>query len=336
VIKKFSYYLSFLRSLSFYKLLNLFKIYSSYYLAIATKKTNHKGQPWSLSIETGTFCNLSCLECPSGQKQFTRPTGQMDIENFKTIIDKQKKSLIWLILYFQGEPFLNKDFFSMVTYARENKIFTSTSTNGHFLNPQNAEKAVQSGLHRIIISLDGLDQQTYEKYRVGGNFSQVINGIKNLVAAKKRLQSATPFIVVQFIVFKTNEHQLSKVQKLKKDLKVDKLEIKTAQVYSSEDKNKLIPDNKKLRRYEQTTDGNWKLKGQLPNKCKRMWRSAVITWDGQVIPCCFDKDADYKMGNLLTSSFQEIKTSPPYSAFREQILSDRSQIDICKNCSEGI
>lgn len=336
MIQRLIYYLQLVRVLSCTKILNIFRIYGSYYFSVFFKKTIHKGEPWSLSLETGTSCNLSCLECPSGQKQFTRPTGHMNIENFKKIIDKQKKYLIWLILYFQGEPFLNKSFFEMVSYAKANRIFTSTSTNGHFLSPANSEKTIKAGLDRIIISLDGLDQETYEKYRVGGDFKTVIQGIKNLQEAKVRLKSATPFIVVQFIVFKTNEHQLTQLDELKKELKVDKLEVKTAQVYSSDDKNQLIPDNTKLRRYKQNENGEWEIKGKLPNKCKRMWRAAVVTWDGSVVPCCFDKDADYKMGNLLESSFSEIKSNEKYSNFRNQVFTERSQIDICKNCSEGI
>ena len=224
----------------------------------------------------------------------------------------------------------------MISYAKSNHIFTSTSTNGHFLNPTNAEKTVKSGLDRIIISLDGLDQETYEKYRIGGNFKTVIQGIKNLREAREKLKSATPFIVVQFIVFKTNEHRLNELSKLKKELKVDKIELKTAQVYSSTDTNQLIPESKKHSRYQQNENGEWQIKGKLPNRCKRMWRASVITWDGQVVPCCFDKNADYKMGNILESSFQEIKTNKKYTQFRNQVFKDRSQIDICKNCSEGV
>lgn len=336
MIRRLHYYFRFLRIFSWSKLVNLYSLYSSYYLSILTKKTIHKGEPWSISLETGTFCNLSCLECPSGQKIFTRPTGVMNYSNFKTIIDKQKKFLIWLILYFQGEPFLNKSFFDMVSYARKNRIFTSTSTNGHFLSPENAEKTIKSGLDRIIISLDGLDQNTYEKYRVGGNFNQVIQGIKNLQQAREKLNSSSPFIVVQFIVFKTNEHQLKQVKNLKKELKVDKIEIKTAQVYSENDANNLIPSDQKYSRYKQKKEGTFEIKKTVPNRCNRMWRAAVVTWDGQLVPCCFDKDATFQMGNILESSFSEIKSNLKYTEFRNQIFSDRSGIDICKNCSEGL
>jgi len=260
----------------------------------------------------------------------------MSFEDFKTIIDKQKKYLIWLILYFQGEPYLNKNFFKMIAYAKTQRIFTSTSTNGHFLDNTKAEATVKSGLDKIIISLDGLNQETYEKYRIGGDYNTVIQGIKNLVQARKTLKSHSPYIIVQFIVFKTNQHQIKELKKLKKELGIDKIDIKTAQIYSPTDQHHLMPDIKKYRRYQKNDKGEWEIKSRLPNYCLRMWQSAVITWDGDVAPCCFDKDVNYNMGNLLDSSFEEIKNNNKYKDFRKQIFKDRSQIDICRNCSEGL
>jgi radical SAM protein with 4Fe4S-binding SPASM domain len=336
VLARINYYIRFLSVLSFLKLYNLFLINSSYYWSLISKKIKHKGLPWSLSVETGTHCNLSCLECPSGQKQFTRNTGTTTIENFQQIIDKQYRTLIWLILYFQGEPYMNPSFFEMVAYARSKNIFCTTSTNAHFLSKENAVKTVKSGLDRLVISLDGLDQKTYEKYRVGGNFQKVKQGIENLIRAKKELKKKHPYVILQFIVFKTNEHQLKDVKKLKKTLGIDKVVIKSAQVYSSEDKNQLIPKNKKYKRYRSKNKDEWQIRKPLPNKCKRMWQSSVITWDGQVVPCCFDKNANFQMGNLIENTFFEIKNNEKYTQFRKQVFTDRSQINICKNCTEGI
>ena len=334
--KLFYFYFNILVYFSFSRFLNLIALYTSYVYSLFSNKPIHKGEPWSLSVETGTSCNLSCLECPSGQNQFSRPTGYMSFSDFKTIISKQKKYLIWLILYFQGEPFLNKDFFKMIAYANAQKIITTTSTNGHFLKPENAEKTVKSGLKKIIISLDGLDQESYEKYRVGGDFNTVINGIKNLQQARKKLKSASPYIVVQFIVFKTNEHQIKHLKKLKRELNIDKIELKTAQIYSASDKNQLIPKTNKYRRYKQNKGGDWEIKNRLPNHCLRMWQGAVVTWDGNIAPCCYDKDVNHKMGNLLESSFKNIKKNRKYHSFRNQIFSDRSKINICKNCNESL
>lgn len=258
----------------------------------------------------------------------------MTFENFKTIINKQHKWLIWLILYFQGEPFLNTHFFEFVRYAKKKKIYTTTSTNGHYLSKSLAKKTVESGLDQLIISLDGLDAETYKKYRIGGNFNTVMDGIKNLVEAKQIAAVSHPYIIVQFIVFKSNEHQIEKVKQLKKDLGVDKVELKTAQFYNYENGKDLMPSNTTFARYEETKQGEYQIKNKLKNRCLRMWQGSVITWDGNVVPCCYDKDADYKFGNLVEGNFKDIKNNAAYSNFRQQILTDRSQHEICRNCPE--
>lgn len=222
----------------------------------------------------------------------------------------------------------------MVEYARSKKIYTATSTNGHFLTDQLAKKTVESGLDRIVISLDGLDQETYEQYRVGGRLDKVLEGIQNLVRWKKELRSSTPYIILQFIVFRSNEQQLPGIRKLAREIGVDKLEIKSAQLYHYEDGNPLIPLNETLSRYKKQKGEKYIIDNPMYNHCLRMWRGCVITWDGLVVPCCFDKDATHLMGDMKKQRFQEIWRGEAYDAFRKKVFSARKEIDICKNCTE--
>lgn len=314
-------------------MVNLLLLYFSYYAARTTGKVRHRGKPFTVSIEPTTSCNLRCPECPSGLRQFTRPTGALSLELYRDIIDQLSPGLFYLILYFQGEPFLNPLFFKMVEYARRKRIYTATSTNAHFLNDNFARKTVESGLDRIIISLDGLDQESYEKYRTGGSVEKVFEGTRNLVRWKKELKSRTPYIILQFIVFSTNEHQVGELKKVARELGVDKLELKTAQVYNYEDGNDLIPSNPDYARYKKE-NGKFKIDNPLNNHCLRMWRGCVITWDGLVVPCCFDKDGSHRMGDLKINSFDEIWRGKTYDDFRRKLFTARSEIDICKNCTE--
>jgi len=314
-------------------MVNLLLLYFSYYAARTTGKVRHRGKPFTVSIEPTTSCNLRCPECPSGLRQFTRPTGALSLELYRDIIDQLSPGLFYLILYFQGEPFLNPLFFKMVEYARRKRIYTATSTNAHFLNDNFARKTVESGLDRIIISLDGLDQESYEKYRTGGSVEKVLEGTRNLVRWKKELKSRTPYIILQFIVFSTNEHQVGELKKVARELGVDKLELKTAQVYNYEDGNDLIPSNPDYARYKKE-NGKFKIDNPLNNHCLRMWRGCVITWDGLVVPCCFDKDGSHRMGDLKINSFDEIWRGKAYDDFRRKLFTARSEIDICKNCTE--
>ncbi len=323
-------------SFTLIRLYNFIKIKTSYYLSRLTRQNLHWGMPYTISIEPTTSCNLKCPECPSGLKKFNRPTGILTLKTLNEIIKQLGKHLTYVTFYFQGEPLLHPDFTKYVSILKQNKIMVGTSTNAHFLNKEKAEEIIESGLDRLIISLDGVDAETYKKYRRGGDFNRVIENIKIMVKTKKEFKSSIPFIELQFIVFKHNEHQIKDIKKLSKELGVDKLSLKTAQLYEFEEGNELMPGLVKYSRYQQSTDGKYKIKGKLPNHCYRSWSGSVITWDGEVVPCCFDKDGDHRFGNIMESDYKDILQNKEYKGFLQQILKDRKQIEICRNCTEGL
>ena len=152
---------------------------------------------------------------------------------------------------------------------------------------------------------------------------------------EKKMKSKYPIIILQFLIVKTNEHLVEKMKSLSKELRVDEFRIKTAQFYNYENGNPLMPENQNYSRYKKQANGKYKLKNKLYNHCWKMWSSAVITVNGEVVPCCFDKDAKHKTGNLNVDPFKKIWKSKEYNSFRYSILRNRKEIEICKNCSEG-
>lgn len=330
------YLFSYFKTLSIYKITNIFLLNISYlYNIISKKKYFHAGNPMHISIEPTTYCNLQCLECPSGQRKFTRNTGYLSINLFQTIIHQLKKNLIACTLYFQGEPLLHKDIFKFIKILKVNHIHSIISTNGMLISQSIAEKLILSGLNTLIVSVDGTTNETYKKYRVGGDLNTVLKGISFLIEARKRLKKHKPYIIVQFLVTADNEHQIKEIKQLVKNLGVDKLHLKTVQLYDYKHGHKLMPKNNKYSRYKQQTDGTYKVKSKMQNKCKRMWTSCVFTWDGWVVPCCFDKDADNKMGNISKENFSKIWLGSKYTQFRKQLKKHRTSISICRNCTEG-
>ena len=328
---------NFLSKLTLRRLWNATKVYSSYYITRFTKKPVQWGLPVSISFEPTTSCNLRCPECPSGLREFTRPRGMLKREFFTKTIDDIYKDILYLIFYFQGEPYLNKNFLEMVSYASSKGMYTATSTNAHFLTDEMAKKTVESGLDRLIISLDGTTQEVYEQYRREGNIEKVIEGARNIVKWKKKLKSKTPFVFFQFLVVRPNEHQIEEVKKLAKEVGVDEVRFKTAQIYDYEnDPNQLIPKNEKFSRYKKDKEGRQIAKNKLQNHCSKLWEANVITWDGMVVPCCFDKDATHRLGDLKNQSFKEIWHNKNYKEFRKELTTSRKNIDICANCSEGL
>ncbi len=316
------------------KLWNAFLVWVSFF---TFRKWNgrHPARPISVSIEPTTACNLGCPECPSGLKMFSRKTGQIKVDDFKEWIDSIAGHIIHVNLYFQGEPFIHPDFSRLVEYAHRKRIFTSTSTNGHFISESVANEIVSSGLDQIIISIDGVTQEVYEQYRVYGKLDKVLEGTRNLVERKKQLRSQTPHIVFQFLVVAPNEHQIPEVLKLAEELGVDDVRLKTAQVYNYQHGNPLLPSDERYSRYVRKKDGTYRVKNALENQCWRMWSGCVITWDGRVVPCCFDKDATHAMGNLREQPFSELWNGHNYRQFRRSLMNSRAEIDICANCSEG-
>jgi radical SAM protein with 4Fe4S-binding SPASM domain len=292
--------------------------------------------PISVGIEPTTACNLGCPQCPSGLKSFSRPTGRLTFERFQALVDELHPTLLYLILYFQGEPYLNPRFLEMVAYATRHRVHTMSSTNAHFLTPHKAKETVEAGLGRLIISLDGADQATYERYRVHGDIEKVLEGTNNLVTAKKLAKAKRPFVDLQFIVFKHNEHQVDDIRAIGKKLGVDRISIKTAQIYDYHSAEDWVPQNEERARYRKTPDGRYEIKNKLLNHCWKLWHGAEITWDGRVLPCCFDKDGQHTLGVFPEQgSFESIWSSQPYRSFRKRLMQGRRNIDICQNCTEG-
>jgi len=314
---------------------NTFQVVSSYQLSRITNRADIRGLPISISIEPTTSCNLRCPECPSGLRSFTRPTGMLQGDMFRNVIDQLAPSLSYLTFYFQGEPYLHPQFLDMVQYASSRGIYTATSTNAHYLKDDLARKTVESGLDRLIISIDGTTQHTYQSYRVGGQLDKVLEGTRNILEWKKKLRSRTPHVVFQFLVVKPNEHQIPEVYALANKLGVDQVVLKTAQIYDYEQGSDLIPTQEKYARYYKKADGTYGIKNGLINQCWKMWHSCVVTWDGKIVPCCFDKDGHHVLGDLSKDAFEDVWYGNRYREFRQTLLQSRSSIEICKNCTEG-
>jgi radical SAM protein with 4Fe4S-binding SPASM domain len=259
----------------------------------------------------------------------------MSLETFDQIMEHMGDDIFFLLIYHQGEPYLNKHFFDFVARAKSKNIYVTTSTNGHYFSDKNIEKTIESGLDSMIISLDGVDQESYQKYRVGGQLSRVLQGTKNLITVRNKRGLKIPNIALQFLVMKQNEHQMAEIKNISDQLGVDRLLIKNIEVRSVEEAEEWLPSNEKYRRYDYS-GMDFKVKGSEKNSCTRPWLSTLINWDGTFVPCCFDKNGKYPMGNIhKMGNLAEVWQGSEFAEFRLKLLQDRKQIDICRNCNQG-
>jgi radical SAM protein with 4Fe4S-binding SPASM domain len=259
----------------------------------------------------------------------------LDVTDAVRWLDELAPWLTYVNLYFQGEPLLHPQLDTLIARCTDHNLYSSTSTNAHHLTDAQCHKLIDAGLSRLIISIDGLTQESYSSYRIGGSLQKVMEGTQTMVNAKRQ-RGRGPHLVWQFLVVGPNEHEVPDLLRAAKESSVDEVEIKTAQLDDPRDGHPLLTESPKHRRYDRNSlTGEWTLRNELENACWRMWQGAVITWDGRVVPCCFDKDAHHVMGSLKEERMADIWHNERYKRFRSTLFSGRADIPMCTNCSEG-
>ena len=299
------------------------------------------GYPLKLSFDPSSVCQLRCPLCPTGQGAEGRSKGAMRFDRFKRVVDEMAPYLYEIDLNNWGEPFLNRDLIKMAGYAHKKRIKTSINTNLNVaLSKEQAGDLINSGLDVLYISMDGITQQTYEKYRIGGKLQTVWDNIALVSGKKKQLNKSNPKIIWQFLVSKYNEHELPKLEGVKQQLGVDELaiggirsdmgkEIFTPDEQKVESMQKWLPGNEQLSRYDY---GKKQRKLQKRN-CHFLWFVSVINWNGSVSPCCSSYYEKFDFGNAFGRGFKPIWNNEKYIAARKAVaLHKAASGTVCDNC----
>jgi MoaA/NifB/PqqE/SkfB family radical SAM enzyme len=259
--------------------------------------------PFIAQIEPTNVCQLQCPSCPTGQGINPDPTGNMQLDSFIKIIDELKDYLYEVLLYGFGEPMLLKDIFTMIGCAAENNIRTVISTNLCHLPAEDVDRLINSGLEMLVVSLDGMSQETYQKYRVKGDVAKVKRNVEAVVARKRKLNRRNPIIQLQFIVMDHNRHEIQQAIEYSRRIGVEEFILK-------EVGPRYIPRfGDKGQEEEQAR----KLQAEL-NICPKLWYETYIGWNGLVRPCCLTFDGG--LGNIKTESFANIWNNKQYTASR--------------------
>ncbi|NSW44533.1 MAG: SPASM domain-containing protein [Bacteroidales bacterium] len=285
--------------------------------------------PFAISIEPTNRCQLACIECPTHNHSIEIKKGDISLELFEKIIKEIHHQTFYLNLYFQGEPLLHNQITQMISIAKKYRIYTVLSTNAQNLDEPLAQRIVKSGLSKIIISMDGMTANTYNKYRIGGNIDKVKTAVETLIRVKKELELNNPKIIVQFLVHRFNEHEIKTFKQWARPLNII-AELKTMQIYND---FSFVPTKARYSRYE-LKENRWQLKKIKKNRCFRIWSQCVIRYDGSLLPCCYDKEGIFYMGNIKEKSLKELWHSKAFNDFRLKILKSKHTIKMCNNCPE--
>ena len=286
--------------------------------------------PPAINVELSSRCNLSCPECVTGAGLLRRKNDFIDYSLAGKIATELSGRTLSAWLYFQGEPMLHPRFFDIVMLFH--KMRPVISTNGHFLDEENCRMLADSALEKIIIPYDGATPGIYNVYRKGGDLVQVSDGIRRLARVIKSRGSKVK-IELQFLLHRYNEHEVQEAAAFARSVNAV-FRIKSMQVLDDDRAGHWMPSDARRSRYVRYEE-TWKPVSSPSRGCFRMWTTAVVTVDGDVVPCCYDKYAGHAMGNINGMTFSEIWSGEKFRSFRESVIKSRSSVDICANCPQG-
>ncbi|MEI6807378.1 MAG: radical SAM protein [bacterium] len=290
-----------LRKLTARKLLNAVGIYAEY----QRRRTVLKHKPVILKFDPSTLCNLRCPAChPNGNTG----GGIMSETVFSALLEKLPfEYFIKATAYMFGEPLLNRRIYDMIRSVSQRNVSTSISTNFHVFSKTDADALIDSGLTWILVCIDGADQETYARYRIGGNLQQVLSNLELLIRRKKERGARTPLIEVQSIVFDYNQDQIEKIERMCLKMGVERFTTRA---------NALL---------QVTRTPAFTAKPMKPKSaCFFLYGSFMVDYDGTVVPCCLGR---YSFGNLMSSSFEEIWNNDKFVAARTWFASGFKERD---------
>jgi radical SAM protein with 4Fe4S-binding SPASM domain len=288
--------------------------------------------PVHISIEPTNACNARCPVCETGKGDMRRRAGFLDKKLYTEFINKISDTTSTLLFYFMGEPFMHKDSYDMIRFARDKGIYVESCTNGDFVDP---EGIIYSDINKLSFQIGGMDQETHEIYRIRSKLNKTIENIEQLIKLRKKHNNSSLQIEVGFIVMRHNEHQVKEFYEWAKRIGVDIANVIDPCARNMMEAYAYLPNDRKYWFYDEEAfnKGYLKPKKVSANECVWIWNSLQLTWNGDAVPCCRDTNGSHVFGNVFESRLNNVFNSEKAIAFRKKILSDQGKIDICKLCS---
>lgn len=274
--------------------------------------------PLQIDVWASDVCNLKCPMCvrnQSGHKSGFMPPEIIE----KVLAEAKDKGLYAFNLGGLGEPMLLPKFFDYIIKAKAAGVVdVNVHTNGTRLEPNANRLIIESGLDRLIVSLDAVTKETYEKIRIGASFDKVYAGLKDLIKQKTDSKSSTPDIKLNII-------DMGDADEIKQFIdywqsQVDRISIlpfvefdENGRELAKDYANRQYPDN---------------------FVCAWLWQRLSVMRDGKVHACFRDISVRSEIvGDLATQSIEEIWQGEKMTALRKLHLAGKyRECGMCEYC----
>ncbi len=283
------------------------------------------GQPRVYQIELTNHCPMVCNTCPRTE-DMTRPLGHMEARLFRKIIDETRWYTGKVILHHMGESLVHPEIGDLIRYATDRGLKTHLSVNPVLLNEGKIRALVDNGLSWLVLSLDGVTSETSRRIRgpAAANVDLAEKNVMNLIRHKRNRRSKTPLLEMQIVKSKQNLHEIDAyVRKWTVD-GIDRVTVKSYVTWGGQDEriNALKAEPTDVAVIRRVT-------------CVRPWESLMVLWDGRVVPCCFDYDGAFVIGDLNHETIREIWNNARMrflrTCHRDKAL---SYVRLCEKCTD--
>lgn len=274
--------------------------------------------PHQLVLEVAAVCQLKCPQCWTGLRWIERDKHLMQMDLFDRVMDEARHFVKHVYAHNWGEPTLNKNLPAMIQRIKQTGATIDLATHGLGLTEEMIDAICECDT--LSVSIDGITQEVYELYRVGGRLDEAMQMLRTLAEKRNGKVNWT------FIVFKSNEHQIPMAEIIAKELGVN-LGLKPPLFWDRSKMDATMPNDPKFHRYVYQ-DGEWRLKADR-SKCREFWETTYILPNGDVVTCCYDGAARYVVGNVWQNTLLKVWNGDAYNLMRENHVSGNLN-EMCK------
>ncbi len=283
--------------------------------------------PGIFNIELTNRCPMRCVMCPR-TRHMTRKQGMMDVALFEKIADElisvnpdyRSGRLVWLHHF--GESLLHPEFDRCIIYARGRGLDTGLSINPFMLKGDVPARLLNSAPRVLYVSLDGHDEESFFRIRgMRDGYELSRRRLLEFLKMKTAMRSQVR-IILSMIDFSLNAESLRLTREFWESLEgVDAFLPKTFTAWdgSCDDINAMAEGS-----------GREDLSG--PITCRFPFDTMTVLWNGDVVPCCFDFNGRYVLGNAGAQSLTEIWNAAPMIELRKEFLADDVANRLCSKC----
>lgn len=279
--------------------------------------------PKYFEIETVNACNARCIMCTVDEWNKSKADKHMMSEKiFNKFADEIGNYNHWIeqvSLNRDGEPTLDRNITKKVKTLKDKGIKRVIfSTNAQLLTEELSREILEAGLDTLMISIDGIKKETYEKIRVGLNYEKVLKNTINFIKLRNSLNAKTT-LRIRCVEMQENKNELDEwLEFWKKEIgDGDSAYIMPMHSWG----NQLYSENKEKIRYYSN------------RACIAPFSAVTIHVDGTIPLCSHDFNSKHKMGNISSKSIQDIWQNEKFTLYRKHHkFSNRNRIDICQGC----